>query len=347
MTLVSGPIDFTLPESRTAAAPAERRGKARDGVRLMVAHRASGAIEHHRFSDLPDLLQPGDVVVVNTSKTIPAAVDALSEDRRRLVVHFASAVSDDLWNLEVRAPTREGGTKPAPDIEPGTLTLPGGAAAQLLARSTRSPRLWVAALKGTSDVLQYLEEHGRPIRYQGGPAWPIRDYQTIFAGEPGSAEMPSAGRPFTPDLVTRLVSKGVTVVPILLHTGVSSYEDDETPGEERYRVPAATAIVVSRLRDAGGRVIAVGTTVVRALETVARVDGSVHAGAGVTDLVVTREHGLRVTDALLTGWHEPRSTHLRLLETVAGRDLLQKSYDEALAGDYLWHEFGDELLILP
>ena len=347
MTLVSGPIDFTLPESRTAAAPPERRGKARDGVRLMVAHRASGAIEHHRFSDLPDLLQPGDVVVVNTSKTIPAAVDALSEDRRRLVVHFASAVSDDLWNLEVRAPTREGGTKPAPDLEPGTLTLPGGVQAHLLARSPRSPRLWVAALKGTSDALQYLEKHGRPIRYQSGPAWPISDYQTIFAGERGSAEMPSAGRPFTPDLVTRLVSKGVAVVPILLHTGVSSYEGDETPGEERYRVPAATAVVVSRLRDAGGRVIAVGTTVVRALEIVAGDDGSIHPGKGVTDLVVTREHGLRVTDGLLTGWHEPRSTHLRLLEAVAGRDLLQKSYDEALADDYLWHEFGDELLILP
>jgi S-adenosylmethionine:tRNA ribosyltransferase-isomerase len=313
----------------------------------MVAHRASGAIEHHRFSDLPDLLQPGDVMVVNTSKTIPAAVDALSEDRRRLVVHFASAVSDDLWNLEVRAPTREGGTKTAPDPEPGTLTLPGGAQAQLLAKSPRSPRLWVAALEGTSDVLRYLEKHGRPIRYQGGPAWPIRDYQTIFAGEQGSAEMSSAGRPFTPDLVTRLVSRGVTVVPILLHAGVSSYEDDETPGEERYRVPAATAIVVSRLRDAGGRVIAVGTTVVRALETVAQDDGSVHAGAGATNLVVTPERGLRVIDGLLTGWHEPRSTHLRLLETVAGRGLLQESYAEALAGDYLWHEFGDELLILP
>jgi S-adenosylmethionine:tRNA ribosyltransferase-isomerase len=205
----------------------------------------------------------------------------------------------------------------------------------------------VAALEGTSDVLRYLEKHGRPIRYQGGPAWPIRDYQTIFAGEQGSAEMSSAGRPFTPDLVTRLVSRGVTVVPILLHAGVSSYEDDETPGEERYRVPAATAIVVSRLRDAGGRVIAVGTTVVRALETVAQDDGSVHAGAGATNLVVTPERGLRVIDGLLTGWHEPRSTHLRLLETVAGRGLLQESYAEALAGDYLWHEFGDELLILP
>ncbi|HUF15122.1 MAG TPA: S-adenosylmethionine:tRNA ribosyltransferase-isomerase [Acidimicrobiia bacterium] len=347
MTIVDRPLEFTVPESRMATTPAERRGAGRDDVRLMVTHRGSGGVEHTRFNLLDHHLDQGDVLVVNVSATVPAAVDARTDDDEAVTVHIASPTSGGLWSVEVRRPTGGGGTVPGPDLDPQTLTLPGDVDVHLLARSPRTPRLWVAAIEGTSDVVAYLDTHGRPIRYADGASRPLSDYQTIFAVEPGSAEMPSAGRPFTPDLVTRLVARGVAVVPITLHAGVSSYEDPESPGEERYEVPAPTATVVNALRAAGGRVVAVGTTVVRALETVANDSGVIHAGKGLTDHIVTPVRGVRAVDGMLTGWHEPRSSHLTMLETLLGRDRLQEVYDEAVSDGYLWHEFGDALAILP
>ena len=172
-------------------------------------------------------------------------------------------------------------------------------------------RLWVADLQLPEPLLDYLAHHGRPIRYRHvTEERPLSDYQTVYATEPGSAEMPSAGRPFTPELVTELVARGIAVAPIVLHTGVSSLEAGESPYPERFRVPAATARLVETTRAAGGRVIAVGTTVVRALESAVRPDGSVAAAEGWTSLVVTPERGVRVVDGLLTGWHEPDSSHL-------------------------------------
>ncbi|MGC2241420.1 MAG: S-adenosylmethionine:tRNA ribosyltransferase-isomerase [Acidimicrobiia bacterium] len=346
MTLLSRPIDFTMPTANVAQSPPERRGLARDGVRLMVAHRGTGETSDGTFTDLVDLLRPGDALVVNNSKTIPASVDAVSEDNEPLRVHFASPLAEGLWSLEVRSPTANGGTVPGPDLAAQTLALEGGGKAHLLARSPRSPRLWIAAVEPADDIDRYLDRFGRPIRYLDGPDWPLADYQTVFATEPGSSEMPSAGRPFTTELVTRLVARGALVLPITLHTGVSSFEDDESPGEEPYRVTETTAMTLNRLREAGGRVIAVGTSVARALETVGDGEGAIHPGEGLTDLVITPERGVRVIDGLLTGWHEPRSSHLRLLEAVTGRGMLQRLYDQALDSAYLWHEFGDELLIL-
>jgi S-adenosylmethionine:tRNA ribosyltransferase-isomerase len=346
MTVVSRPIEFKLPDSNVATDPPERRGVARDGVRLMVAHRQSGLIEHRTFHELVDFLHPGDVLVVNTSQTIPAALEAIASDEAALRIHLASPLADGLWSLEVRTPEPGGGTSPGPHLEPQTLTLPGGARAHLLAKSAGSPRLWIAALEGTPDLDQYLRDHGRPIRYLPGREWPLADYQTVFATDPGSSEMPSAGRPFTTELVARLVARGIAILPITLHTGVSSYEDEESPGEERFQVPAATATGVNALRAKGGRLIAVGTSVVRALETVALQDGALEPGEGLTDLVVTPEHGILAVDGLITGWHEPHSSHLRLLEAMAGKTFLHRVYDEALEARYLWHEFGDELLII-
>jgi S-adenosylmethionine:tRNA ribosyltransferase-isomerase len=195
---------------------------------------------------------------------------------------------------------------------------------------------------------RYLEAYGQPIRYaHTAGAWPIEAYQTVFSRVPGSVEMPSASRPFTDRIVARLVAAGVTVVPIVLHTGVSSQEAGEPPYAERYRVPAATADVVNAARAAGGRVVAAGTTVVRALETTADAAGRAHPGEGWTELVVSPERGVRVVDGLLTGWHEPESSHLALLEAVAGRPLLAASYRAAVEAGYRWHEFGDSHLILP
>ena len=227
------------------------------------------------------------------------------------------------------------------------LALPGGGSAELLASYLSPGRLWIAALDLPQPLHPYLAEHGRPIAY-GHLAYPrpLADLQTIFADEPGSAEMPSAGRPFSRRVLDDLVARGVQVAPLVLHTGVSSLELGERPYPERYRVPALTATRVNAHRAAGGRVIAVGTTVVRALETVAASDGSVEPGEGWTGLMITPERGVRAVDGLITGWHEPDATHLLMLEAVGGRELVERSYAAAVDAGYRWHEFGDTHLIL-
>jgi S-adenosylmethionine:tRNA ribosyltransferase-isomerase len=234
------------------------------------------------------------------------------------------------------------------------LALPAGASVKLVApqrpvgKVAAGPtRLWVAHVRVHGDLHDYLHRHGHPIRYGADAGdWPLAAYQTVFANEPGSAEMPSAGRAFTPRLVTQLVTRGIGVSPIVLHTGVSSQEADEPPYAERYRVPAVTAQRVNSARATDGRVIAVGTTVTRALETTADANGAVHAGEGWTEHVVSPAGGVRAVDGIITGWHEPRASHLALLEAIAGRDLLQRSYAAALAGGYRWHQFGDLHLIV-
>lgn len=347
MTLARTPMGFSLPEASVASEPAEVRGEGRDDVRLMVTSLHSGVIEHDRFPNLARHLLPGDVLVVNTSATVPAAIAAVTEDGSRFKLHFASPAAGGLWQVEVRSVVDGGGTAPGPDLAPQTLRLPAGAEVHLLARSPRAPRLWVAAFEGADDADAYLHEHGEPVRYAPGPQWPMETYQTVFATEPGSAEMPSAARPFTTDMVTRLISRGVVVAPVVLHAGVSSYEEGEAPGEERFEMPVSTAAVANTMRARGGRVIAVGTTVVRALETVVDDHGGFHPGQGLTDIVIGPGRPVRGIDGMLTGWHEPKSSHLELLEALLPRPQLRDVYDEALGGEYLWHEFGDSLLILP
>jgi S-adenosylmethionine:tRNA ribosyltransferase-isomerase len=340
-------LAFDLPAALEAHEPPEARGLARDEVRLLVARRDDGEIAHARFRDLPDFLLPGDLVVVNVSATLPAAVPAIRRDGTAAQLRFATAAPDlddrAWWTVEVRSPD---GLHPAA-AGCGELELPGGATADLVAPYAGA-RLWLARLRLPQPLAAYLARHGKPIRYAYVPQeWPLADYQTAYATEPGSAEMPSAGRPFTPELITRLTAKGVHVAPLTLHTGVSSPERHEAPYPERYAVPEATARLVNAVRWWGGRVIAVGTTVVRALETVADRDGSVEANAGWTRLVIGPERPLRAIDGLITGWHEPQASHLHLLEAAAGPELLDASYREALAHGYLWHEFGDSHLVVP
>jgi S-adenosylmethionine:tRNA ribosyltransferase-isomerase len=338
-----GALAFVLPGALEAHEPPEARGLERDEVRLMVATRADGRIEHRRFRDLPAVLAPGDVLVVNASATLPAALDARTADGEAVELRFATPAPAlpprGWWIVELRGARPRAGER---------LALPGGAAAELVAPYAGGRRLWLARVAAATPVAELLGRHGRPIRYDYVPAaWPLEAYQTVFANEPGSAEMPSAGRPFTTALVTRLAAAGVLVAPVTLHAGVSSPERGEPPYPERYAVPAATAGLVNAARGWDGRVIAVGTTVVRALETMAAPDGTVAAGAGWTNLVVGPDRGLRAVDGLLTGWHEPRASHLHLLKAAAGAPLLARSYREALARGYLWHEFGDSHLVLP
>ena len=342
---------FELPAANHATAPPEARGLARDEVRLMVAGRETGAIEHARFRDLPEHLRAGDLLVVNTSATLPAAVPATLAGRGPVELRFATAAPDlelhgSWWIVELRSPD---GARPFRGATAGArVTLPGDTEVELVAPYAGGTRLWLARVHGPLPLREFLAAHGHPIRYGYVPReWPLEHYQTVFATEPGSAEMPSAGRPFTAELITALAARGVLIAPLTLHTGVSSLERGESPYPERYAVPEATARLVNAVRWWGGRVIAVGTTAVRALETVADADGTVAAGEGWTRLVVTPERGLHVVDGLITGWHEPEASHLQLLEAVAGPELLAGCYREALAAGYLWHEFGDSHLLLP
>ncbi|MEU7893618.1 S-adenosylmethionine:tRNA ribosyltransferase-isomerase [Nonomuraea sp. NPDC049152] len=325
--------DFALPEALSAHEPPEARGVARDAVRLLVSDAEGDS--HHTFADLPSLLAPGDLVVVNNSATLPAAVRL-----DRLAVHFSTAREDGTWLVELRRPSFE----PYAGGEPGEwLPLPGGATLRLIARET--PRLWRASLD--RHVESYLMSYGMPIRYSYvDKDWPLADYQTVFATVPGSAEMPSAGRPFTTSLVTELVARGVRIAPITLHTGVASVEKDEPPYAERFAVSESTARLVNLTRSEGGRVIASGTTVVRALEGAVSRDGLVHAVSGWTDHIVTPAKGVTSVTGLITGLHEPRSTHLMMLTAIAGEETLARSYATALQEGYLWHEFGDSHLIL-
>jgi S-adenosylmethionine:tRNA ribosyltransferase-isomerase len=343
--------DFVLPPELEASEPAEARGLTRDAVRLLVASRSTGAIDHAHFSDLPRFLRAGDLVVVNVSGTLPAALDAVAEDGERFTLHLSTPLPAGGWVVELR---RDGGASPYFDARPGLrLRLAGddGADAVLLTPyplGTEHPRLWAAVLNVPGTVHSFLARHGRPIRYAHVPRpWPLSAYQNVYALEPGSSEMASAGRGFTHELITARPARGVSVAPIVLHAGVSSQEAGEPPYPEPYRVPADTARRVNAAHEWGGRVIAIGTTVVRALETVADERGLAHPGRGWTDHVVTPEVGVRVVDGLLTGWHEPRASHLAMLETIAGRPLLEASYQAALEHGYLWHEFGDLHLVLP
>jgi S-adenosylmethionine:tRNA ribosyltransferase-isomerase len=338
-------LQFDLPADLEASVPPEARGITRDAVRLMVAYKNDNRVVHANFNEIPRFLDAGDLVVINTSGTLAAAVDAVAPGGEQLGVHLSTRLPADLWVVELRQ-----GDGPFRDGRAGwRLQLPASGEVELLAPyGASNGRRWVASLHLLDPLLTYLAVHGRPIRYgyvRG--SWPISMYQNVYANEPGSAEMPSAGRPFTPEIITRLVAKGVGVAPLVLHTGVSSLESHEAPYAEYFRVPAHTAHLVNDTHRFGGRVIAIGTTVVRSLETVADERGHVHPGDGWTETVITPERGVRAVDGLLTGWHEPEASHLDMLEAVAGRGLIEQSYDAALAEGYLWHEFGDVHLILP
>jgi S-adenosylmethionine:tRNA ribosyltransferase-isomerase len=339
---------FVLPPEAEATAPPEWRGFDRDGVRLLVA-RPSGT-EHTRFRELPELLEPGDLVVVNTSATLPAAVDAVRPDGRARPVHVSTQLDDGDWVVELRKPDASG---PELDAVPGErLRLPGDVLLKLLwpypDPDAWKSRLWRAAPNPDVDPVAYLGQYGRPIEYGYlGGHYPLSDYQTVYATEPGSAEMPSAGRPFTSELLVRLMTHGVAVAPLVLHAGVSSPELHEPPSPERFTVPEATARQVNLARAAGRRVVAVGTTVVRALESAATADGDVVPASGWTNLVLGPERAARVVNGLITGLHAPEASHLLLLEAVAGRDLVDAAYAAVTAGGYLWHEFGDSMILLP
>lgn len=344
-------LDFILPSELEAGLPPEARGLRRDQVRLMVSYRHSSEVVHSRFDQLPGFLRAGDVLVINTSATLKAALLVKRSGGQELELHLSTRLPGNRWVIELRRTAPDGALPFYSAVVGERLRLPGGAEAILhLPYPSGSPRsrLWLASLELPMPVDDYLEKYGFPIRYKYvRTGWPVEYYQNVYAIEPGSAEMPSAGRAFTPELITNLVAQGIYFAPLLLHTGVASLEEKEKPYEEYFRVPVTTAKLINFTRSEGGRIIAVGTTVVRALQTITDPDGCVYPKEGWTNLVITPSTALPSIDGLLTGFHEPRSTHLAMLFAVAGREKINLAYQHALQHGYLWHEFGDLHLILP
>ena len=330
-------VPFTLPPENEATTTPERRGLARDGVRLLVTDLAKSTQHDAAFRELPWFLRRGDLLVVNDSATLPAALVARGTGGTTFALHLSTHIGGELWIAEPRTTVIAG----------EHVALADGAGATFLAPvDTAHVRLWYTAISTAQPIDAFLARHGAPIRYRYvDDTLPLHDYQTIFARVPGSAEMPSAGRPFSKRSLDELRQAGVAVATLTLHTGVSSQERRERPYREWFDVPAPTAAAVSTTRLRGGRVIAVGTTAVRALESAAS-SGEVTARSGWTDVIVTPERGVAAVDGLLTGFHEPEASHLDLLRAFAGDALLERAYAHAVEAGYLWHEFGDVHLLL-
>jgi len=352
---------FSLPPELEASAPPEARGLRRDQVRMLVVERLSGALEHRRFTDLPRLLDPGDLVVVNDSRTLPASLLGRTQAGGAVEIRLAGRDGGRWAALPLGVPA--GGGDPAlvaTDARPAPprlavgerLVFAGGLTATVLGRHEEAaPLLWLAFDATGPALWQGLHRAGRPVRYAYVPRqWGLRHYQTMFAAAPGSVEMVSAARPFSLQTVRELRRHGVEVATISLHAGLSTYGDPATdrafvPAED-YHVPPVTARAINHRRATGGRVIAIGTSVVRALESSAREEWAL-AGAGTTRLRVTAEHRLALVDGLLTGFHEPEASHLDMLAAFLAPEVLRNAYREAVSAGYLWHEFGDVCLILP
>ena len=338
MVLAMDTLDFVLPEELEAREPPEARGLARDRVRLLVSYREDDSMVHTWFDELTGFLRAGDLLVVNVSATLPAALKATRSDGSEIALHLSTQVDGPLWVVEARKTAMTAGER---------LDLPGGGSATFVEPYQGSWRLWTARLDLPEPALAYVYRWGKPIAYPYvKKEWPLETYQTVYASRPGSAEMPSAGRAFSARVLDELRCKGVGIAQIVLHTGVSSLEKDEPPYAEWYEVPQKTVDAIRRVKGRDGRVIAVGTTVVRALESSADADGRLVASQRWTELVITPECGVRFVDGLLTGFHEPKASHVAMLEAIAGREHLRKTYAAALQAGYLWHEFGDLHLIL-
>src|SRR6266478_3150421 len=313
---MAAPFSFILPSELSAKEPPERRGIRRDQVRLLVITRATGRIEHTRFDKVSNYLRAGDLLVFNSSRTLPASMrgcDCSAAHRPCMEVRLAERLPDDSWLALLLC---EQGDPFGCGLRAGMqIEFAEGLAATLLERDENIPRLWQLrfSISGT-QLVDLIYRLGKPIRYEYVSApWDLDYYQTVYAKEPGSAEMPSAGHAFTWKLLLDLKQRGIDSAYIVLHTGLSSYMDDELDrahpaSEEEYFVSRITAEKVNSTRENGGRVIAVGTTVVRALESVADSDGRVSEKQGYTRLKIDSQHRLKAVDGLLTGLHEPEAS---------------------------------------
>lgn len=342
-------IQFELPTQLACPLPTEERGVARDQVRLLVTSENGESIEHSHFDRLADFLQAGDLLVVNTSATLPAAIPLDLPQGKQGVLHLSNKLPNGRWLVEIRA-IQDNKTRRWKEGNKGMyFELPNGGHLKLIERFYNQDHLldlWEVELSTPINIEAYLLESGRAIKYNHvQKSYPLAYYQTCFSSSPGSAEMPSAARGFTPDLLNELLKKGVLFAPVLLHTGVSSLEIDEKPYPEYMEISQLSASKIRLAKEQGRRVIAVGTTAIRAVESATDKEGSIQAFKGHTSLFIHQDDSMKIVDALLTGFHEPMASHLHMLQALVSGEHLEKAYDEAISNDYFWHEFGDLHLI--
>ncbi len=345
---MAAPIDFILPETLNASYPPERRGLRRDHVRLMISDRRTGKSIHTHFFRLPDYLLPGDVIVLNVSRTVPAVLKAswMREEKllaRSVEIRLAARHDEGSWEALVLGEGVKAG-----DLFHFSPSL----SAVVTAVRARYPLVRLRFSLEGAELFEQIYHLGEPVRYEYiHQPWNLDYYQTVYASVPGSVEIPSAGRAFSWELLLELRKKGVQTACLTLHTGLSYLMDDRYRLEpekncEFYSIPEQTARVINQAKKSGGRIIAVGTTVVRALESAALSDGTCMAQMGRTCLRIDEKTPLKVTDGLITGFHEPEASHLDLLSAFVKPPILAGMYEEAIREGYLWHEFGDIHLIL-
>ncbi|MHB1629671.1 MAG: S-adenosylmethionine:tRNA ribosyltransferase-isomerase [Bacilli bacterium] len=334
------------PAAKPAVSPAEWRRQGRDDVSLLVIDGATNSIFHRRFAQLASCLHAGDLVVVNTSGTMAAALPAHFHGAP-LRLHIAVELPDGAYVVERRGANGE--PDPTPFASGDRVQVGGCDVAVVGAYHPRS-RLWI--VRAPQPLWHLARQLGEPIRYGYVKASvPIADYQTIFARVPGSAEMPSAGRPFTHRNLRELARRGVQIRSLTLHTGLSSHEvqgrlDDHPVLPEWYDIPEATAAAVRTARREGRRIVAVGTTVVRALEGMWSERREIGGCSGWTRHLVTPDAPPQIVSALVTGMHDNHTSHLALLLSFAERTLLERGYAQAIERGYEWHEFGDVSLVI-
>ena len=335
-------FDYDLPPERIAQAPAASR----EASRLLVVDRGAGSLADRAFVDLPIFLRAGDCLVVNDSRVIPARVAAEDVEGRPVELLFVEAVTDGAWRALVR---------PGRRCRPGAHLRAGGARLRVVAVDDDGARL-IARENGTIPALldsqgvpplpPYIARHAKPEPED----W--ERYQTVYAKTPGSVAAPTAGLHFTDALLARLRDGGVEVHALTLHVGPATFRPITSPTVEGHAiapeavvVPPATAAAVNRARAEGRRIVAVGTTVTRALESAAGGDGRVAAIADAARLTIRPGHAFRVVDALVTNFHLPRSSLLLLVAAFAGRDLVLRAYRHAVAAGYRFYSYGDAMLI--
>ena len=345
--LSTSDYDFVLPPALIAQSPLAQR----DASRLMVVDRASGTIAHRRFSDLPEIVAPGDVLVVNRSRVVKA---------RLLGTRVGSGAPAEIFLLQPLGDGRyEAMVSPGGKLKPGRIVeIAPGFSAEILEvteRRTRIVRLVAAAPFASVD--EAIERYGHvplpPYIDRGDEASDVERYQTVYAREAGSVAAPTAGLHFTPALLDALAARGVRRADVVLHVGAGTFKPVETNDpaehqmhEERYIVPDETARAVAEVKASGKRVWAVGTTSVRTLEAAADATGVVRAGAGETRIFIRPPARPRVVDALITNFHLPRSTLIMLVASFLGYELTMRAYHEAIAEGYRFYSYGDAMAIV-
>jgi S-adenosylmethionine:tRNA ribosyltransferase-isomerase len=343
MTLTLDDFDFPLPPECIAQAPLAERSASR----LLVL--AGGTLEDRAFVDLPELLAPGDLLVMNDTRVLHARLFGRKDSGGQVEVLVERVTSEDEVLAQVRA-----SKSPKPG---GRLVLEEAFDAEVLGREGEFYRLRFHAAQ-PADALELLERHGRlplpPYIERSAASADEERYQTVFARERGSVAAPTAGLHFDAPLLERLRARGIGLAHVTLHVGAGTFQPvrvhdlaEHVMHRECYHVPQATAEAIAATKQRGGRVVAVGTTTLRTLESAANPDGSVKVGAGETALFITPGYGFKVIDLLVTNFHLPKSTLLMLVSAFGGMENIRAAYRHAIDNGYRFFSYGDAMLIHP